>query len=73
MSGKTVFRNIMSILMLGVNTIIAERNSQVYGPLLEKAVQLSLEIVILVLEKDIHLADFWRPLYQVIIPTVLYL
>ncbi|KAK5817530.1 hypothetical protein PVK06_022454 [Gossypium arboreum] len=64
MSGKTVFRNIMSILMPGVNTIIAERNSQVYGPLLEKAVQLSLEIVILVLEKDILLADFWRPLYQ---------
>ncbi|KAG8487816.1 hypothetical protein CXB51_018635 [Gossypium anomalum] len=64
MSGKTVFRNIMSILMPGVNTIIAERNSQVYGPLLEKAVQLSLEIVILVLEKDVLLADFWRPLYQ---------
>ncbi|TYI17680.1 hypothetical protein ES332_A07G042400v1 [Gossypium tomentosum] len=64
MSGKTVFRNIMSILMPGVNTIIAERNSQVYGPLLEKAVQLSLEIVILVLEKDILLADFWHPLYQ---------
>ncbi|KAH1131571.1 hypothetical protein J1N35_002949 [Gossypium stocksii] len=64
MSGKTVFRNIMSILMPGVNTIIAERNSQVYGPLLEKAVQLSLEIVILVLEKDMLLADFWRPLYQ---------
>ncbi|TYG60131.1 hypothetical protein ES288_D07G043800v1 [Gossypium darwinii] len=64
MSGKTVFRNIMSILMPGVNTIIAERNSQVYGPLLEKAVLLSLEIVILVLEKDILLADFWRPLYQ---------
>ncbi|XWS17148.1 hypothetical protein CRYUN_Cryun33cG0043500 [Craigia yunnanensis] len=64
MSGKTVFRNIMSILLPGVNSIITERNSQVYGPLLEKAVQLSLEIIILVLEKDIILADFWRPLYQ---------
>ncbi|KAL4302983.1 hypothetical protein GQ457_10G003370 [Hibiscus cannabinus] len=64
MSGKTVFRNIMSILMPGVSSIIAERNSQVYGPLLEKAVQLSLEIIILVLEKDVLLADFWRPLYQ---------
>ncbi|KAE8668521.1 NUP205 protein [Hibiscus syriacus] len=64
MSGKTVFRNIMSILMPGVNSIIAERNTQVYGPLLEKAVQLSLEIIILVLEKDVLLADFWRPLYQ---------
>ncbi|KAE8687445.1 NUP205 protein [Hibiscus syriacus] len=64
MSGKTVFRNIMSILMPGVNSVIAERNSQVYGRLLEKAVQLSLEIIILVLEKDVLLADFWRPLYQ---------
>ncbi|XVF34671.1 hypothetical protein REPUB_Repub18cG0078900 [Reevesia pubescens] len=64
MSGKTVFRNIMSILLPGVNSIITERNSQVYGPLLEKAVQLSLEIIILVLEKDIIVADFWRPLYQ---------
>ncbi|XP_021276501.1 nuclear pore complex protein NUP205 isoform X2 [Herrania umbratica] len=64
MSGKTVFRNVMSILLPGVNSIITERNSQVYGPLLEKAVQLSLEIIILVLEKDMLLADFWRPLYQ---------
>ncbi|OMO81108.1 hypothetical protein CCACVL1_12606 [Corchorus capsularis] len=64
MSGKTVFRNVMSILLPGVNSVITERNSQLYGPLLEKAVQLSLEIIILVLEKDIHLADFWRPLYQ---------
>ncbi|XVE54418.1 hypothetical protein DITRI_Ditri03aG0079600 [Diplodiscus trichospermus] len=64
MSGKTVFRNIMNILLQGVNSIITERNSQVYGPLLEKAVQLSLEIIILVLEKDTTLADFWRPLYQ---------
>ncbi|KAL6226355.1 hypothetical protein ACLB2K_000317 [Fragaria x ananassa] len=64
MSGKSVFRNIMSILLPGVNTIITERANQVYGKLLEKAVQLSLEIIILVLEKDLLLSDFWRPLYQ---------
>ncbi|XP_010250099.1 PREDICTED: nuclear pore complex protein NUP205 [Nelumbo nucifera] len=64
MSGKTVFRNIMGILLLGVNTIMSERSSKVYGQLLEKAVHLSLEIIILVLEKDLFLADFWRPLYQ---------
>ncbi|BBH08489.1 Protein of unknown function D [Prunus dulcis] len=64
MSGKTVFRNIMGILLPGVNTIITERTNEVYGPLLEKAVQLSLEIIILVLEKDLLLSDFWRPLYQ---------
>lgn len=68
MSGKTVFRNIMGVLQPGVHSIITERTSQTYGPLLEKAVQLSLEIIILVLEKDILLSDFWRPLYQVIIP-----
>ncbi|PON88993.1 Nucleoporin [Trema orientale] len=68
MSGKAVFRNIMGILLPGVNTIIAERTSQIYGPLLEKAVQLSLEIIILVLEKDLLLSDFWRPLYQVVVP-----
>jgi nuclear pore complex protein Nup205 len=28
-------------------------------------VQLSLEIIILVLEKDLLLSDYWRPLYQV--------
>ena len=67
MSGKTVFRNIMSILSPGVNSIISERTSQLYGNLLEKAVHLSLEIIILVLEKDLQLADFWRPLYQVLI------
>ncbi|KAL5547863.1 hypothetical protein UlMin_003094 [Ulmus minor] len=64
MSGKTVFRNIMGILLPGVNTIITERTSQMYGQLLEKAVQLSLEIIVLVLEKDLFLSDFWRPLYQ---------
>ena len=55
----------MGILLPGVNTIITERANQVYGKLLEKAVQLSLEIIILVLEKDLLLSDFWRPLYQV--------
>ncbi|XP_048134215.1 nuclear pore complex protein NUP205 isoform X2 [Rhodamnia argentea] len=64
MSGKTVFRNVMSILLPGVNSIIAERTSQTYGQLLEKAVQLCLEIIVLVLEKDLILSDFWRPLYQ---------
>ncbi|KAF6151180.1 hypothetical protein GIB67_037388 [Kingdonia uniflora] len=64
MSGKTVFRNIMGILLPGVNVIIADRTSQIYGQLLERAVHLSLEIIIHVLEKDLFLADYWRPLYQ---------
>lgn len=64
MSGKTLFRNVMGILSPGVNTIMTERTSQLYGYLLEKAVHLSLEIIILVLGKDLQLADYWRPLYQ---------
>ncbi|KAF8393226.1 hypothetical protein HHK36_021467 [Tetracentron sinense] len=68
MSGKTTLRNIMSILLPGVNAIISDRTNQVYGQLLEKAVHLSLDIIILVLEKDLFLADYWRPLYQIGIP-----
>ncbi|KAL5988464.1 hypothetical protein ACLOJK_036229 [Asimina triloba] len=64
MSGKTVFRHIMGILLPGVNALIQDRTSQIYGHLLEKAIHLSLEIIILVLEKDLLVADFWRPLYQ---------
>ncbi|KAL8128568.1 hypothetical protein V2J09_017723 [Rumex salicifolius] len=64
MSGKTVFRNIMSILLPGVNAVTAERTNQIYGKLLEKAVRLSLEIIMLILEKDLSVADFWRPVYQ---------
>ncbi|OIV97223.1 hypothetical protein TanjilG_02931 [Lupinus angustifolius] len=69
MSGKTAFRNIMGILLPGVNSIIAERSSQIYGQLLENAVQLSLEIIILVLEKDLLLSDYWRPLYQLLLKS----
>ncbi|CAA2964556.1 nuclear pore complex NUP205 [Olea europaea subsp. europaea] len=64
MSGRTAFRNIMSILLPGVNFLITERTSQIYGQLLEKAVLLSLEIIILVMEKDLIVSDFLRPLYQ---------
>lgn len=65
MSGKTIFRNIMGILLPGANSIITERTTQMHGQLLEKAVQLSLEIIILVFEKDLLVSDYWRPLYQV--------
>lgn len=67
MSGKTLFRNILGIVLPGVNFLITERTNQIYGQLIEKAVQLSLEIVILVMEKDSTVSDFWRPLYQVFI------
>lgn len=58
----------MGIVLPGVNFLITERTNQTYGQLLEKAVLLSLEIIILVMEKDSIVSDFWRPLYQVLIP-----
>ncbi|GKA84110.1 nuclear pore complex protein NUP205 [Tanacetum coccineum] len=64
MSGKTVCRNIMGIILPGVDAINADRTNHTYGLLLEKAVLLCLDIVILVLEKDFSVSDFWRPLYQ---------
>ncbi|KAL8040622.1 hypothetical protein ABFX02_10G109900 [Erythranthe guttata] len=64
MSGKTLFRNLMGIILQGVNFLITKRTNQIYGQLLENAVLLSLEIIILVMEKDSIVSDFWRPLYQ---------
>nr|AFJ66182.1 hypothetical protein 11M19.28 [Arabidopsis halleri] len=64
MSGKALYRNLMGILQVGVNSIISERLSKTYGKILEKAVQLSLEILLLIFEKDLLVSDVWRPLYQ---------
>ncbi|XP_047969784.1 nuclear pore complex protein NUP205 isoform X2 [Salvia hispanica] len=64
MSGKTLFRNVLGIVLQGVNFLITERTNQIHGQLLEKAVLLCLEIVVLVMEKDSSVSDFWRPLYQ---------
>jgi nuclear pore complex protein Nup205 len=67
MCGKVAFRNIMNIVLVGVDTLINERTTQTYGILLEKTVHVSLEIFILVMERDLVLADVFRPLYQVFI------
>ena len=66
MSGKVAFRNIMNIILVGVDSLTNERTTQTYGIILEKAVHLSLEIFILVMERDMALADIFRPLYQVL-------
>ena len=67
MCGKVAFRNIMNIVLVGVDSLINERTTQTYGILLEKTVHVSLEIFILVMERDLVLADVFRPLYQVFI------
>jgi nuclear pore complex protein Nup205 len=65
MSGKQAFRNVMNILLMGVDALIEERSTKVYGHVLEKVVHLSLQIILLALDHDLNLADAWRPLYQV--------
>jgi nuclear pore complex protein Nup205 len=67
MNGKVIFRNIMSILMLGVNTVMEQRTSQLYGPALEDAISLCLQILLSAFSKDSLFAEYWRPIYQVCI------
>lgn len=64
MSGKVIYRNMMSILMVGVNSVMEQRTSQLYGPALEDAISLSLQILHLSLSKDSLFAEAWRPIYQ---------
>ncbi|KAG0620095.1 hypothetical protein M758_4G188900 [Ceratodon purpureus] len=64
MSGKVIYRNVMSILMMGVNSVIEQRTSQLYGPALEEAISLCLQILHLALSKDNLFAEAWRPVYQ---------
>lgn len=72
MSGKTIFRNVMSILMLGVNVVIEERVNSPYGPELEEAILLSLELLLMALNKDALYVDTWRPMYQARYQSVIY-
>jgi nuclear pore complex protein Nup205 len=67
MSGKQAFRNVMNILLMGVDTLIEERSTKVYGHVLEKVTHLSLQIILLALDHDSNLADAWCPLYQVFV------
>lgn len=64
MSGKVIYRNIMSILMVGVNSVMEQRTSQLYGPALEEAISLCLQILFLALSKDTLFSEAWRPVYQ---------
>ncbi|CAM6098602.1 unnamed protein product [Calypogeia fissa] len=70
MSGRIIYRNIMNILMLGVNTVADERISQLHGPFLEDAIQLCLQLILLALTKDGPYAEHWRPVYQPLVVTL---
>lgn len=45
-NGEVIYSNLMSILMLGVKSVLEQRASQLYGPVLEEAVSLSFQIFI---------------------------
>lgn len=64
MSGKVIYRNMMNILMAGVNSVMEQRTSQLYGPALEETISLCLHILHLALSKDNLFAEAWRPVYQ---------
>lgn len=61
MSGRAVYRNVMSILSLGADAVLEERGTQQHGVYLEDAVRLSLRLLSSVLSKDSALAEEWRP------------
>ena len=64
MSGKVIYRNMMSILMIGVNSVMEQRTTHLYGPALEEAISLGLQVLHLGLSKDNLFAEAWRPVYQ---------
>ncbi|KAG0575941.1 hypothetical protein KC19_5G042200 [Ceratodon purpureus] len=64
MSGKVIYRNVMSISMKGVNSVIEQRTSQLYGPAVVIAISLCLQILHLPLSRDNLFAGAWRPVYQ---------
>lgn len=65
MQGRGIYRNIMALLMSGVDSIKDQRESLPYGELVEEAVRLSLNILVLALGRDAVLAELWRPSYRV--------
>jgi nuclear pore complex protein Nup205 len=65
MQGRGIYRNIMALLMSGVDSIKDQRESLHYGELVEEAVRLSLNILVLALGRDAVLAELWRPSYRV--------
>eukprot|EP00850_Spirogloea_muscicola_P007627 SM000039S14457 [mRNA] locus=s39:201437:213849:- [translate_table: standard] len=64
MAGRTIFRNIMSILSLGPDVILEGREASRSGMILEASAKLCLEILVLAFDRDSVLADKGRPSYQ---------
>lgn len=65
MQGRVIFRNLLALLMSGVDSIKDQRESLAYGELVEEAVRLALSVLVLAMGKDAALAELWRPGYKV--------
>ena len=63
-NGEVVYCNLMSIFMLGVKSVLEQRKSQLYGPILEEAISLSFQIVILAFLKESLFVEAWYPSHQ---------
>lgn len=72
MNGKVIYHNLMSILMLGVNSVMEQRTGQLHGSVLEEAICLSFKILILAFSKDTLYAEAWSPVYQACLLSTLY-
>ena len=60
-----VYSNLMSILKLGVKSVLEQRESQLYGPVLEEAISLSFQIFIHAFMKESLFVEAWYPSHQV--------
>lgn len=64
-NGEVIYRNLMSILSLGVKSVLEQRASELYGPILEEAVSLSFQIFIHAFLKESLSVEVLYPSYQV--------
>ncbi|GAQ82869.1 nuclear pore complex protein Nup205 [Klebsormidium nitens] len=64
MQGRVIFRNLLALLMSGVDSVKDQRESLAYGELVEEAVRLALSVLVLAMGKDAALAELWRPGYK---------
>ncbi|KAG0583450.1 hypothetical protein KC19_3G136800 [Ceratodon purpureus] len=63
-NGEVVYSNLMSILKLGVKSVLEQRESQLYGPVLEEAISLSFQIFIHAFMKESLFVEAWYPSHQ---------
>uniref|UniRef100_A0A7I4C4Z9 Uncharacterized protein n=1 Tax=Physcomitrium patens TaxID=3218 RepID=A0A7I4C4Z9_PHYPA len=63
-NGEVIYSNLMNILALGVESLLDQRTSQLYGAVLEEAISLSFQIFIHAFLKESQLAEACNPSLQ---------